>query len=343
MNFIMNRLLTCFAAMLALVGIVMPASAATTPQYHVASEVPLPGDEFWDYLTFDDQGKRLFIAHGSRVQVLNAADGKVVGEIPDTPGVHGVAIADDFGRGYISVGRSGVIAVFDLKSLAKASEIKATGDNPDAILYDAFTRKVFSFNGRGRNVTVIDAKTNEVIGTIAVDAKPEAGVTDLAGHVYVNLEDKHSIAVIDAKQGTLEKSWPLTGCDDPTGLAIDRKHERLFAVCSNKVLAVVDAKSGHQIATVPIGGRVDGAAFDANTQLVFASGGDGTMTIVHEDTPDKFSVVQTVATKAGARTLTLDAATHRIYTATAQFHIDPAKPGRPTLEPGTFSVLVLEP
>jgi YVTN family beta-propeller protein len=318
-------------------------SSSKLPRYRLGQEVSLPGDEFWDYLTADGNGKRLFVAHGTRVQVLNLTDNKLAGEIADTPGVHGVALADDLGRGYISAGRSGMIVVFDLKSLARLQEIKATGDNPDAILYDAFTHKIFSFNGRGRNVTVIDAKTNEITATIAVDAKPEAGVTDLAGHVYLNLEDKHSIAVIDAKKAVLEKTWPLAGCEEPSGLAIDRKHQRLFSVCGNKIMAIVDAKSGRMVTTVPIGARVDGTVFDAKTELAFASGGDGTMTIVHEDTPDKYSVVQTVTTKVGARTLTLDETTHKVYTATAKFNIDPAKPNqRPTVEPGSFSILTLE-
>ncbi len=330
------------AAIVASLLITVSANAGTPPQYHLGQEVSLPGDEFWDYLTFDGAAKRLFVAHGSLVQVLDATSLKPIGEIPDTPGVHGVALANDFGSGYISAGRSGMIIVFNLKTLARVQEIKATGDNPDAILYDSFTHKVFSFNGRGRNVTVIDAKTNAVTTTIPVDAKPEAGVSDLAGHIYVNLEDKHTIAVIDAKQSKLEKAWPLDGCEEPSGLAIDRKHHRLFSVCVNKVMAVIDSKSGKMVATVPIGGRVDGAMFDPETQLAFASGGDGTMTIVHEDTPNKFSVVQTVTTKLGARTLALDETTHRVYTATAKFGA-PTPGKRFTLEPGSFTVLSIEP
>jgi YVTN family beta-propeller protein len=314
------------------------------PQYRVTQQISLPGDEFWDYLTFDAVNKRLFVAHGGRVQVLNSIDGKPAGEISDTPGVHGVAIANDLHRGYVSAGRSGMIIVFDLQTLGRLQEIKTTGDNPDAILYDEFTHRVFSFNGRGRNVTVIDAKTNTVVATVAVDAKPEAGVTDLAGRVFVNLEDKHSIAVIDAKKGTLITTWPLVGCEDPTGLAIDRKSHRLFASCSNKVMAIVDSKTGSAVASMPIGARCDGAVFDPGTGLAFASGGDGTLTVIHEDSPKKFSVVQTVATKAGARTLALDETRHVIYTATTDFEQHPEKPGtRPTIVPGTFSVLMVSP
>jgi YVTN family beta-propeller protein len=339
----MKRLLSCGYIVAAVFGLAMFSHAAIMPHYHVSQEVSLPGDEFWDYLTFDAATKRLFVAHGSRVQVLNAVDGKLIGEVADTPGVHGVALANDLGRGYVSAGRSGMIVVFDLKSLARLQEIKATGDNPDAILYDPFTHKIFTFNGRGRNATVIDAKTNTVTATIALDSKPEFAVTDLTGHVYVNLEDKNSLAMIDAKQATLEKTWSLTGCEEPSGLAIDRVHHRLFSVCSNKSMVVVDATNGKIVATLPIGGRVDGVAFDPETELAFASGGDGTMTVVHEDSPDKFSVVQTATTKIGARTVTVDVATHRVYTATANFKAASVPGQRPAMEPGTFTVLVLEP
>lgn len=340
----MKPVLTVAIAVLAVCG--LPAAESAT-NYHVAREVAISGDEGWDYLYADSAAGRLYVTHGTKVHVLKLADLTPVGEIGDTPGVHGVAVAPDFGQGYISAGRSDSIVVFDLKSLARLQEIKSGGGNPDAILYDPATHQVFSFNGRGHDATVIDVKTSAVVTSIALDSKPEFGVTDLAGRVYVNLEDANSIAVIDAGKRSLLETWPLAGCEEPSGLAMDRAHQRLFAVCSNKVMVVVDAGSGSVVATLPIGGRVDGVAFDAGTQLAFASGGDGTLTIVHEDTPDRFSVAQTVATRAGARTLAVDEKTHRVYTVTAKYGPAPetgAQPaGRPKIVPGTFTVVELDP
>ena len=321
---------------------------AAEAHYQLAREVSLPGDEFWDYLSFDPQSARLFVTHGSRVQVVDGATLTVVGEIPDTQGVHGVAIATDLGRGYVSAGRADTVVVFDLHTLQSVTTIKTTGANPDAILYDPFSKRVFTFNGRGRNVTAIDATRNEVIGTIPVDAKPEFAATDAAGHIFVNLEDRNSLAMLDPKALKIAATWPLTGCEEPSGLAIDRAHGRLFSVCSNRVMDVVDAASGKVVASAPIGARVDGVAFDSTRGLAFATGGDGTLTIVHEDSPEKFSVVQTLATRAGARTVTVDEKTHRVFSVTAKF--GPPEPAtkeqpypRPRMEPGSFELLVMSP
>ena len=332
----------------ALAAILLACLAAPAGAYHVAREVKLAGAEGWDYLTFDAPRARLFVTHGTHVEVLDSATLALAGAIADTAGVHGVAIADSLGHGYVSAGASSTIVVFDLTSLARLTEIKSTGDNPDAILYEPTTRRVFAFNGRGRNATAIDTAKNEVIGTIALDAKPEFAVHDGSGRVFVNLEDRNSIAAIDARSLAVTATWPLAGCEEPTGLAIDRQHHRLFAACSNRVMAVVDSTTGRGVAQVPIGAGVDGAAFDAAKQLAFASGGDATLTVIHEDTPDKFTVAQTVTTKPGARTLTLDERTHRIFLATAQREPAPAAtPGqprpRPAVVPGTFEVLVVEP
>jgi len=310
-----------------LAGVTAPATA-----YHLAQEIKLPGAEGWDYLTFDAARARLFIAHGTHVEVVDTKTLAATGAIADTPGVHGVAIADPLGHGYVSAGAAASIIVFDLQSLSRLKDIKTTGDNPDAILYEPTTHRVLSFNGRGRNVTAVDTAKNEVVGTIALDAKPEFAVHDGAGRVFVNLEDRNSVAAIDARTLTVAAKWPLAGCEEPTGLAIDRQHHRLFAACSNKVMSIIDSTTGRGVAQVPIGGRVDGAAFDAEKQLAFASGGDGTLTVVREETPDKFTVAETVVTKAGARTLTLDEKTHRIFLATGQREV-----------PGTFEVLVVEP
>jgi DNA-binding beta-propeller fold protein YncE len=326
-----------------LASVTVPAVA-----YHLAREIKLPGAEGWDYLTFDATRGRLFIAHGTHVDVLDATTLTSVAAISDTAGVHGVAIAEPLGHGYVSAGAASSIVVFDLQSLTRLAQIKTTGDNPDAILYEPTTQRVLTFNGRGRNVTAVDTASNQVVGTIALDAKPEFAVHDGAGRVFVNLEDRNSLAAIDARTLVVTAKWPLAGCEEPTGLAIDRLHHRLFAACSNKVMAIIDSTDGHGIAQLPIGAGVDGAAFDPQKQLAFASGGDATLTVIREETPDKFTVVETVATKPGARTLTLDERTHRIFLATAQRN--PAAPAtpqephpRPSVVPGTFEVLVVEP
>lgn len=323
------------------------ASAPAGDHYHLAREIPLPGSEFWDYLAFDIPTARLYVSHGTRVQVVDTHSFALAGAIPDTPGVHGIAIADDLGRGYVSAGAADTVVVFDLRTLRRLATIKTTGGNPDAILYDPFTHRVFTFNGRGRNMTAIDTGRNAVIGTLALDAKPEFAASDGAGRIYVNLEDRGSLAAIDPKELRVVATWPITDCEEPSGLAIDRAHRRLFSVCSNRIMAVLDADSGRELATLPIGARVDGAAFDESTALAFATGGDGTLTIVHEDSPERFTVVQKLRTQLGARTVTVDPTTHRVFSDTARFGPPgkgaPGRPPRPTIEPGSFHVLVMEP
>ncbi|HUK02706.1 MAG TPA: hypothetical protein VLW26_10545 [Steroidobacteraceae bacterium] len=325
----------------------MPAAPGST--YHLAQEVPLPGDEGWDDLAYSPRSGLLYITHGTVVQVVDGHTFKLVQTIPDVQGGHAVAIAEEIGLGFASAGRADSVVEFELNTLARLAVIKTTGSNPDAIAYDPTTRRVFSFNGRGRNVTAIDAQQSTVIGTIALDAKPEFAVADGKGHLYVNLEDKNSLAVIDPRKLAVREVWPLSGCEEPSGLAIDVPHQRLFSVCSNKTMLIVDARNGRVLATLPIGGRVDGVAFDDAAQLAFASGGDGTITVVHEDSPDHFSVTATVPTRLGARTITVDPVGHRVFSVTAKFGAPPptATPGtpaaRPTLEPGSFRLLVVEP
>jgi DNA-binding beta-propeller fold protein YncE len=335
------------AALLALSAPAAQVQAA--PQYRIVHEVKLPGDDGWDYLTFDDAAHRLFIAHGTQVLVVDTDHLTPAGTIADTPGVHGIALAPDVGHGYISAGRSGTIVVFDLKTLARLKEIKATGENPDAILYDSATHRVFSFNGRGRNATVIDAKTDTVIGTIALDAKPEFAVADGKGRVYVNLEDKSSIAQIDGQHLTVSAVWPIAGCEEPSGLAIDLTGQRLFAGCDNKVMAVVDAKSGHTLGTAPIGAGVDAAAYDSGMRLAFAScGSDAVLTAVRAAGSGAPEVVASIPTQRGARTMALDEHSHRLFLVTASFGAPaaatPERPHpRPPILPGTFRLLVVEP
>ena len=335
--------LSCLLALVPLAA----AQAAGTPHYRITHQVSLPGDEGWDYLLYDQAGRRLFVSHGSRVLVVDGDKLTVTGEIADTPGVHGIALAPDLGRGYVSAGRAGTVVVFDLKTLARLREIKVTGENPDAILYDPATHRVFTFNGRGRNVTAIDAKTDEIAGTVTVDAKPEFAATDGKGRVYVNLEDKNSLAALDPHKVSVVSVWPLAGCDEPSGLAIDAPHGRLFPVCGNKLMAVVDAASGKVLGTAPIGAGVDAAAYDPGTRLVFASCGEGVLTVLSIGSSGRPEVVQSVTTQRGARTMALDLEKHRVFLVTADFSPPPAATAeqphpRPSIVPGSVRLLVLE-
>lgn len=338
-------------ALVAGVCMPMPALASpvtASPQYHIAQRVNLPGDEGWDDLTFDPTGERLFIAHGSQVLVVDTRRLTLAGTIADTPGVHGIALAPEVGHGYISAGRANAIVVFDLKSLGRIKEIKSTGENPDAIIYDPFSARVLAFNGRGRNMTAIDTKTDTVVGTLALDAKPEFAVTDGKGRVYVNLEDKSSLAAIDPQHLRVISVWPLTGCEEPSGLALDAAGKRLYAGCDNKVMVAVDATSGRVLGSAPIGDGVDGARYDSGEHLAFASCGEGVLTIVKAGAGGAPEVVQSLTTERGARTMALDERSHRAFLVTANF--GPAPPAtadhphpRPAILPGTFRLLVAEP
>jgi DNA-binding beta-propeller fold protein YncE len=322
------------------------AGAAEGPGYRVVRKLEIGGDGGWDYLAVDSGARRLYVTRSTRVIVLDADSGSVVGEIPETAGVHGVAIAPELGRGFTSNGRSSTITIFDLKSLKPLGEIKSTGENPDAILYDPASHRVFAFNGRGASATAIEAATGQIAGTVALEGRPEFAAADGNGRVYVNLEDKSMVAVIDARKLAVVKRWPLAPCEEPSGMAIDREHKRIFVGCANKQMAVLDAESGRVAATVPIGQGVDANGYDPATGLAFSSNGDGTLTVVHEDSPDKYSVAQTVATQTGARTMALDEKTHNIFLATAQFGPPPSPTAerphpRPSIVPGSFVILVV--
>jgi DNA-binding beta-propeller fold protein YncE len=324
------------------------APAAKTPAYALAKHFALGGEGGWDYVTADGASKRLYVPRSTRVVVLDTETGKPVGEIPETEGVHGVALAPDLGKGFTSNGRSSTVSVFDLKTLKVLSRVKTTGENPDAILYEPTSKRVFTFNGRGQNATAIDAVSGDVVATIALGGKPEAPVSDASGRVYVNVEDKSEIAVFDAKATAVEKRWPLPGCTDPTGLALDARNGRLFAGCANKVVVILASSDGHLLATVATGEGTDGVAFDPGPGLAFVSSGDGTLTVVHEGPAGTFTAVQTVETQRGARTLTLDEKTHRIFLPTAKFGPPPSPtPDRPRPRPSaiadSFEILVVEP
>ncbi len=274
--------------------------------------------------------------------------GNVKGEIPNTQGVHGVAFARELDRGFTSNGRANTVTVFKLSTLEVVKEVKTTGENPDAILYDPATRQVFTFNGRGKNATVFNAETLEVTGTIPMGGKPEFAACDGKGQVFVNVEDTHELLVIDARARTVTARWSLKPPEEPTGLAIDVAHHLLFAVGGNKLMAVVDATTGKVLQTLPIGGGCDGAAFDPGTGSVYAANGEGTLTVVRSDGPNHFAVAATVPTLKSARTLAVDEQTHLLYLPAAEFGPAPAaKPGqpvqrsRPPMLPGTFQLVVV--
>ena len=321
------------------------ALAAAGPGYKVVNTYKVGGEGGWDYLTADAAARRLYISRATHVIVLDLDSGKTVGDIPDTPGVHGIAFAPELGRGFVSNGREGTVSVFDLKTLATSSKVKV-GDNPDAILYDPATKRVFTFNGRSQDSTAIDAEKGTVLGTVKLDGKPEFAASDGKGGVWVNIEDKSELVSIDPNKLAVKSTWPLAPCKEPSGLALDKKNRRLFVGCDNKMIAVVNADTGKVLATLPIGDGVDATAFDDETGLAFASCGEGVLTVVKEESPDKFSVAENVPTQQGARTLALDSKTHSVYVVTAKFGPPPAATAdnphpRRTILPDTFVVLVL--
>jgi YVTN family beta-propeller protein len=323
-------------------------SANATPGpsgYHLLKKITLGGEGGWDYITFDSPTRRLFISRQTKVIVLDIDSEKVVGEIPNTEGVHGIALAAEFNRGFTSNGRAGTVTIFDMKTLAVIDTVQA-GTNPDAIVYDPASKRVFAMNGRSSNSTAIDAATGKVVGTIALSGKPEFAVADGAGHVYVNIEDKSEMWQIDSQKLTATTHWSLAPCKEPSGLAMDLEQRRLFSGCDNKMVAVVDADTGKVIATPEIGDGVDANGFDPGTGFAFSSNGEsGTLTVIHEDTPDKYKVVENVSTQKSARTMTLDPKTHEVFLVAAQFGPRPAatpetpRP-RPPILPNSFVVLI---
>jgi len=323
------------------------ASAALQSQsYHVTHTYTLGGDGGWDYLSLDTVGHRLFVARQDRVMVLDPASGKVLAEIPGLNRAHGIAFDYADGKGFATSGGDSSVVIFDLKTLQVTGRTIAAPD-ADAVLFDPLTKRIFTFNGDSRSSSVIDAASGKKIGTIDLGGGPEFAVSAGDGKLYVNLEDSSAIDEVDAATMKVLRRWPLAPCESPSGLAIDRAHHRLFSGCHNKVMAISDAQAGKVITTVPIGEGVDANRFDPGTQLAFASTGDGTITVVHEDVPDTYSVVTNVATKRGARTMEVDLASHVVYTVSADFGPPPAptpdrpRP-RPSIVPGTFALLVLE-
>jgi DNA-binding beta-propeller fold protein YncE len=316
------------------------------PSYHLLAEISIGGDvASWDYLSEDLEARRLYVSNGTRVVVIDMDSNTVVGEIPDLPGVHGFAVAHDLGRGFASDGRENKVAVVDLNTLEVLQRVD-TGDNPDGILYVPDFQEVYAFNGRGHSATVIAAATGEVLATIPLSGKPEFAVFDPeVQRIYNNIEDQNEIAVIDPVAHEVVTTWPIAPGEAASGLAIDLANHRLFAVCENEMMVMLDSRTGEVVTTVPIGGGVDAARFDPGTGLAFSSNGEGTVTIAHEVSPSELAVVQTLETASGARTMTLDPTTHRIYLSTADFEQAPAADStaprrRGPMVPGSFRVLV---
>lgn len=336
----------CLAALLSNGDV---AYAEGTPSYRQVATVPLGGEGLWDYLTLDSTAHRLYVTRGTHVMVVDTNRNAVVGDIPNTPGVHGVAIAPRLGRGYTSNGRENTVTVFDLKSLKELQRI-SVGQNPDAILFDPVTERVFVFNGRSHDATVLEGASGKTVGTLDVGGKPEFAATDEKGTIYVNIEDRSEILAIDARTMKVKSHWPLMPGEEPTGLAIDRIGHHLFAVCGNKKMAVVDTQTGKVVAAPEIGQGPDATAFDPVLKIAFSSNGrDGTLTLVRADGKGGFTAVGNVPTRIGARTMALDPKSHRIYLITASLKksADGGATGtaarRPAMEPSTTVLLVYGP
>jgi DNA-binding beta-propeller fold protein YncE len=334
-------------AILAFALVAVSTHAQADSGYKVSKKVRVGGEGGWDYLAVDSAARRLYVTRGTHVMVFDADTLAPAGEIPNTNGVHGVALDPELNRGFASNGKTSTVTIFDLKTLKPVDEVKVTGENPDAILYDPASNRVFAFNGRSANATVLDPATGKVTATLALGGRPEFATSDFEGHVFVNIEDKSEVVEIDSRKPAVLAHWPLAPCQEPSGMAIDRAHKRIFSGCDNKMMAVVDAASGKVVATVPIGEGVDANAFDPAAQLAFSSNGDGTLTVVKEESPNKFTVLENVATAPRARTMALDEKTHRVFLVTAEFGPPPSPTAeqprpRPPMVPDTFTILVLD-
>jgi DNA-binding beta-propeller fold protein YncE len=330
------------AALALLLGSVAGHAASPAPAPRLLSTLPLGGAGGWDYLSFDTARRHLFVSRGDRVLVIDVDANRQIGTIADTPGVHGIAIADDLQRGFTSNGRSASVTAFDLRTFKPLATIGGTGENPDAIVYDAHSHHVLTFNGRSHSASVIDPAKGAVTATIALPGKPEFAVSDGTGHVYNNIEDKSKLVEIDTIHNTLVHVWSLAPCASPSGLAIDVAHHRLFSVCDNRLMIVTDALDGHQVARVPIGDGPDAVVFDAAASTIYSSNGEsGTITAIHQDNMDHYRVTATIATRVGARTLTLDPKLHRLYLSAARFGSTLQPNGRHTIVPDSFAVLTV--
>ena len=312
---------------------------STSPLPHVLREITLGGEGGWDYLAIDSAARRLYLSRGTHVMVVDADNGKVVGDIPGTDGVHGIALAPELGLGFTSNGRAASVTCFDLKTLKVVRVIQPTGEGPDAILYDPFSKRVFTFNGHGRSVTAINAATGAIEGTLPLNARPEFAATDGAGRIFVNLEDKSQIAVFGTKDLKLQATWPIAPAEEPSGLAFDKEHARLYSTGGNAKVAVVDTKTGKVLSTLPSGEGTDAAGFDPGNGLAYASNGEGTLTVM-----EGLKALGNVPTAKGARTMIVDTKTHHVFLITAAFGATPAPTAehphpRPSMVPGSFKLI----
>lgn len=314
-----------------LIGFVAFALSGAS-SYHLLTKTPVPGNGGFDYLTVDQAGRRLYVSHGTQVDVLDVDTASITGKVPDTKGVHGIAIVPELNRGFTSNGQTNDVTIFDLKTLAVVGHVPV-GKKPDAIIYDPATKRVIVNNGDSNSSTIVNAADGKVAGTVDLGGGPEFAAADGKGKVYINLEEQNEMVKIDPMALKLDAHWSLKPCEGPSALAIDPATRRLFAGCGNHLMAVVDADSGKVVTTMPIGDHVDAAAFDPETKLIFMSNGDGSVDIFHEDSADHFSVVEKVKTERGAKTMALDPKTHKIFLSVAE------REGR-TVKPGTFHVLV---
>jgi DNA-binding beta-propeller fold protein YncE len=330
-------------ALVIAVAILSIASASAQQEFKVDARVKLGGEGGWDYLIYDKDGQRLFITRGSHVMVVDTRSLKLVGDISNLSAIHGVALAPELHRGFVSNGGDNTVTIFDLKTVSKVGSA-SVGARPDAILFEPFSKHVFTFNSRSDDSSVVEPTNGKTIATIPLNGKPEFPASDGKGKLYVNIEDRSQIAEIDVNKPAVLNSWSIAPCDEPSALAFDVEHHRLFAGCGNKLMAVVDSDSGKVVTTVPIGEGVDAGRFNPKTQEVFMSCGEGVLTIIHEDTPDKYTVQQNLATARGARTMALDEDNDIAYLVTAQFDDKPVPAGqRPSMVPGSFELIVVKP
>jgi DNA-binding beta-propeller fold protein YncE len=324
-NLTMNRWVRVLSVFAVLITLCLSAAAAGSG-YKVVKKIPVAGEGSWDYLTVDSDAHRLYVSHGTQVEVIDLDAGKVAGQIPDTAGVHGIALAPGFGRGYTSNGKSNNSTMFDTKTLKILGQVP-TGSKPDAIIYDPASKRVFTFNGDGKSATAINAADGKVVGTVDLGGGPEFAAADGAGKIFVNLEEENMTVAFDSQQLKVLNKWPLDPCKTPTAMAMDRKNRRLFIGCRSRVAAIVNADTGKVIQTLPIGDHVDAAAFDSEEGLVFFSNGDGTINVLHQDSPDQYTAIDTIQTAPRAKTMTFDPVTKRLYLS--------------TVEAGQFEILVV--
>ena len=316
--------------------------------YELSKKISTSGNDGWDYLTVDDVAQHLFVSHGNMVNIIDLKSDKTIATIPDTKGVHGIAVANDLNKAFISNGKDNSITVINLKTFQLIEKVKIAGVKPDAILYDQFSRKVFVYNAESNDATVLDANTNKILKTIPLGGKPEFSVTNTKGLIYVNIEDKNEIKTINASTLKVVNTWNIAPGEEPSGLAIDLVTNRLFSVCGNNLMIIVNAINGKIIKTLPIGSGCDGVVFDPKKNLIFSSNGEGTITVVKEGNANTFSVLETVKTQKGARTIALNKTTNQLYLSTAGFGAKPEptaenpKP-RAGILPNSFVVLVVEP